>query len=92
VELKNKNNNNKEVKKSVVLITAGLIEYVPNSVVTKNIVKKLTGNVTAMSFDAGEGLLEKTSPFDCFALILDGKAEIVIDGVSNILETGNRLS
>jgi hypothetical protein len=32
-----------------------------------------------MSFDTGEGLTEKTSPFDTFVQIIEGKAEIVID-------------
>ena len=41
-----------------------------------------------MSFDSGEGLLEKTSPFDTFAQVIDGKAEIVIEGVSHSLNTG----
>jgi quercetin dioxygenase-like cupin family protein len=34
----------------------------------------------AISFASGEGLNEKTSPFDTFAQIIDGTANIVIDG------------
>jgi quercetin dioxygenase-like cupin family protein len=41
-----------------------------------------------MSFDSGEGLTEKSSPFDTFAQIIDGKAEIVIDKVATILQSG----
>lgn len=44
-----------------------------------------------MSFDDGEGLSEKTSPFDTFAQIIDGNAEIVIDGKSNLLATGQSI-
>jgi quercetin dioxygenase-like cupin family protein len=44
-----------------------------------------------MSFDKGEGLTEHTSPFDAVVHIVDGKADIVIDGVSNILETGDTI-
>jgi len=40
-----------------------LIEYIPKAVVGKIIIKKVTGNVTASSFDAGEELDEKKSPF-----------------------------
>ena len=36
-----------------------------------------------MSFDAGEGLTEKTTPYDTFAQIIEGNAEIVIKGSSN---------
>jgi len=59
-----------------------------NAVVIKTIIRKSTGNISIMSFDSGEGLTEKTSPFDTFAQIIDGKAEIVINKVSNILNTG----
>jgi quercetin dioxygenase-like cupin family protein len=41
-----------------------------------------------MSFDTGEGLSEKTSPFDTFVQIIEGKANIVINKVSNLLHTG----
>ena len=44
-----------------------------------------------MSFDSGEGLTEKTTPFDTFAQIIEGQAEIVIDGTANFLETGQSI-
>ncbi|MFD2146194.1 cupin domain-containing protein [Mucilaginibacter antarcticus] len=69
-------------------IIVEIIEYVPNSVVIKTIIKKSTGNISIMSFDSGEGLTEKTSPFDTFAQIIEGSAEIVIDNVSSHLDTG----
>lgn len=80
-----------EVEKSKVLIIVEIIEYIPNSVVIKTIIKKTTGNVSAVSFDSGESLAERTSPFDNFIQVIDGKAEIVIDGVSNLLDTGQSI-
>jgi len=77
-----------ELEKSKSHIIVEIIEYVPNSVVSKTIIKKSTGNISVMSFDSGEGLTEKTSPFDIFAQIIEGKADIVIDNVSHLLETG----
>jgi len=44
-----------------------------------------------MSFDAGEELTEKTTPYDTFAQIIEGKAEIVIKGQSNFLVTGQSI-
>jgi quercetin dioxygenase-like cupin family protein len=44
-----------------------------------------------MSFDTGEGLNEKTTPFDSFAQISEGKAEIFIDGESHLLQTGQSI-
>ncbi len=82
---------NQEVEKSKVFITVEIIEYVPNSVVIKTILKKSTGNITVMSVDSGEGLTEKTSPFDTFAQVIDGQAEIVINGTSHLLKTGQSI-
>jgi quercetin dioxygenase-like cupin family protein len=82
---------NTEFEKSKAFIIVEIIEYVPNSVVSKTIIKKSTGNISAVAFDTGEGLTEKISPFDTFAQIIDGKAEIVIDGKSYFLETGQSM-
>ncbi|MEJ8819036.1 cupin domain-containing protein [Lacibacter sp. H407] len=77
-----------ELEKSKAHIIVEIIEYMPNSVVIKTIIKKSTGNISVMSFDSGEGLTEKTSPFDTFAQIIEGKAEIVIDNISHLLTSG----
>jgi quercetin dioxygenase-like cupin family protein len=82
---------NSEVEKAKGLIIVEIIEYVPNSVVIKSIIKKTTGNISAVSFDTGEALTEKIIPFDTFVQIIDGKAEIVIDGISNLLDTGQSI-
>lgn len=96
--IKNKNNDlnkkpedpveNSELEKSKSHIIVEIIEYVPNSVVSKTIIKKSSGNISVLSFDSGEGLTEKSSPFDTFAQIIDGQAEIVIDQKSNVLKSG----
>lgn len=82
---------NQEHEKSKVFIIVEIIEYIPNSVVIKTIIKKTTGNVSAVSFDSGEALTEKISPFDTFIQVIDGRAEIVIDDKSSLLETGNSI-
>jgi quercetin dioxygenase-like cupin family protein len=80
-----------DIEKAKAHIIVEIIEYVPNSVVIKSIIKKTTGNISATSFDTGEALAEKIIPFDTFVQIIDGKAEIVIDGKSNMLETGQSI-
>lgn len=82
---------NVEVEKSKVFIIVEIIEYIPNSIVIKTIIKKTTGNVSVVSFDSGENLTEKTSPFDTFIQIIAGKAEIWINDISHILETGESI-
>ncbi len=80
-----------EIEKSKALIVVEIIEYVPDSVVVKTIIKKTTGNISAVSFDGGKKLEEKTSPFDAFIQIIDGKAEIIIDNISHVLDTGQAI-
>jgi quercetin dioxygenase-like cupin family protein len=82
---------NSEIKKAIPHIIVEILEYIPNSVVIKSIIKKLTGTISAVSFDMGEALTEKISPFDTFIQIIDGKAEIVIDGISILLDTGQSI-
>ena len=77
-----------ELEKSKAHIIVEIIEYMANAVVIKTIIKKSTGNISVMSFDSGEGLTEKTSPFDTFVQIIEGKAEIVIEKVTTLLESG----
>lgn len=80
-----------EVEKAKAHIITEIIGYVPNSVVIKTIVKKITGNICAVSFDTGKVWTQKISPFDTFIQIIDGSAEIVIDGISILLETGQSI-
>ena len=82
---------NLEIEKAKTHITVEIIEYVHNSVVIKTILKKSTGNISVMSFDSGEGLTEKTTPFDTYVQIIEGKAEIVISGISNFLLSGQSI-
>lgn len=80
-----------ELEKSKAYIMVEIIEYVPNSVVIKTILKKSTGNISVISFDSGEGLTERISPFDTFIQIIEGQAEIVIEDIKTLLETGQSM-
>jgi len=80
-----------EIDKSKTHILIEIIEYVPNSVVSKTIIRKTTGNISLVAIDTGEILAERTSPFDTFIQVIEGVAEIVIDKVPNILQTGQAI-
>lgn len=80
-----------DIVKSKTLITVEIIEYEPHSVISKTIINKSTGIISVMSFDIGEALVEKIIPFDAYAQIIDGRAEIIIDGESFLLETGQSI-
>ncbi|MFO7670403.1 MAG: hypothetical protein R6W31_12145 [Bacteroidales bacterium] len=77
-----------EIEKSKAHILVELIQYVPHSIVTRTIIRKLTGNILAIAIDSGESMSEKISPFDTYIQIIEGEAEVVIDNISNSLVTG----
>ena len=78
----------KELVKSKSHIIVEIIEYIPNSVVSKTIIKKTTGNITVTSMDAGEELAEKISPFDSYIQVIDGEAELIINEIKYKLKLG----
>lgn len=80
-----------EIEKSKAHILIEIIEYIPNSVVAKTIIRKTTGNVSVIAIDTGETLAEKISPFDTFIQIIDGKAELVIDEKLHLMITGEAI-
>lgn len=80
-----------EIEKEKAYITVEIIEYVPNSVVIKTIFKKSTGNISVVSVDSGEELTEKTSPFDTFVQIIDGKVDLVIGEKTHVLQVGHSI-
>jgi quercetin dioxygenase-like cupin family protein len=84
-----KSNEVVEVEKGKIHIVVELIEYISNAVLSKTIIKKVTGNVTASSFDAGEELAEKRSPFDTYIQIIDGFAEVNINNKKFIMKQGD---
>ena len=77
-----------EIEKSKAHVIVEIIEYVPNAVLSKTIIRRATGNITVSSFDTGEELAEKSSPFDNYIQIIDGKAEIIIDDRKYELKKG----
>lgn len=77
-----------ELEKSKAHVIVQIIEYVPNAVLSKTIIRRATGNITVSSFDTGEELAEKTSPFDNYIQIIDGIAEIIINNVKFQLKKG----
>jgi quercetin dioxygenase-like cupin family protein len=80
---------NAELEKAKSHIIVEIIEYIPNAVLSKTIIKKTTGNITASALDAGEEVAEKTVPFDTYIQIIDGSAELAISDKIYILKLGD---
>jgi quercetin dioxygenase-like cupin family protein len=79
---------NTDVKKSKSHVIVEIIEYIPNAVVSKTIIKKTTGNVTVSSFAEGEEQAMQSSPFDTYVQIIDGTAQLTIEDKKFVLKTG----
>jgi quercetin dioxygenase-like cupin family protein len=80
-----------EFEKSRIFSFNDSIEYSEGGIVSKTVLKKDAGNISLFSFDRGEALTEHTSPFDAMIQVVDGKGEIIIGGMSYILETGQTI-
>ena len=77
-----------ELQKSKKHIIVEIIEYIPDTVVSKTILRKTTGNVTVSSFALGEELAERRSPYDNYIQIIDGTAEVIINEIKYTLTLG----
>ena len=67
---------------------AELVGYQEGAVVSREIVKRPSGNVTIFAFDEGQGLSEHTAPFDALVQVLEGEAEITVSGQPQHVQGG----
>ena len=67
---------------------AGLVNYVPDSVISRTLVKNSGGTITLFAFGKGQGLSKHSAPFDAFVQVLDGTGIITIGDQSHKLHTG----
>ncbi len=68
-----------------------LVQYQDGSIVSRTLIDKETGTVTAFAFDKGQGLSEHTAPFDAMVQIIDGKADISIEDKKYIVKAGEMI-
>ena len=65
-----------------------LIDYTENGIVSKQIIKLKSGNITLFAFDEGQALSEHTAPYDALVQVVEGEADITIDQEVVTVETG----
>lgn len=65
-----------------------LVDYQEGSVVSRELARKPAGSVTVFAFDAGQGLSEHTAPFDAIVNVLEGEADVSIDGIPHRVGAG----
>ena len=67
---------------------AALVDYQDGAVVSRTLIDKKAGTITLFAFDRGQALSEHTAPFDALVYVVDGDAEITIEGAARLLHRG----
>lgn len=67
---------------------SGLVRYQERAVVSRTVIDRKTGTITLFAFDRGQGLSEHIAPFDALIYIMDGTADITLEGEPLHLNTG----
>ena len=76
---------------TTVLKLKDLADYQEHSVVSREIIQKPSGTMTVFAFDKGEGLSEHTAPFDAAVYVLEGEAEVRIEGKPHAVKEGEMI-
>lgn len=70
----------KNIEHSTAFELINLVEYQKGKVASLTLAQKPGVGVTVLAIDEGEGLSTHSAPGDAMATILEGEAEITIDG------------
>ena len=73
------------------LTLSELVAYHDGSVVSKTLIDKKISTLTMFSFGAGQGLSEHTAPFDAVVQVVDGEAEVIINGEPQTICAGQMI-
>jgi quercetin dioxygenase-like cupin family protein len=79
------------IEKGKVFNYKDAVRFANEAVVSRTIIKKPSGNITLFAFAKGQALSEHTAPFDALVYIVEGIAEIIIDGQSHNLNEGESI-
>lgn len=68
-----------------------LVDYQPDSVVSRVILRTHSGTLTLFAFAEGQGLSEHTNPNDAVVIVLEGISQVVVGGVQHVVREGGAL-
>ena len=78
----------KNIEHSTPLNLKDLVQYEKGKVSSLTLAQKPTVGITLFAFDEDEGVSTHSAPGDAMVVILDGEAEITIDGKTSTLKAG----
>ncbi|HEX9106729.1 MAG TPA: cupin domain-containing protein, partial [Longimicrobiales bacterium] len=67
------------------------VAYQPGAIVSRKLASAPGGNITLFAFDAGEELSEHSTPHTALLQVLDGEAEVRIDGRPHRVAAGEAI-
>ncbi len=70
---------------------ASLVSYQQGSVVSRTIISHRAGTVTLFAFDEGESLSEHTAPFDALLHVLEGQAQVTVEGRESVVNASEAI-
>jgi quercetin dioxygenase-like cupin family protein len=76
---------------SKAFVLADLLDYQDSSIVSRTVIDNKAGTVTLFAFDSDQKLSEHTAPYDALVELIQGEAEITINGDPNILTAGKMI-
>ena len=78
----------KNIEHATPLSLKELVQYDEGKVASMTLAQETGVGITVFAFDAGEGVSTHSAPGDAMVQILEGDAEITIDGEKHILKEG----
>ena len=81
----------KNLEHATPLPLAEQVSYEDGKVVSLTLAQKPGVGMTLFAFDAGEGISTHAAPGDAMAFVLEGEAEITIDGKPNRVVGGSAI-
>lgn len=72
-------------------VLAEQVSYEPGKVVSLTLAQRPGVGMTLFAFDAGEGISTHAAPGDAMAYILEGKAQITINGIVHRVSGGSAI-
>ena len=80
-----------KIEKAKVLVPHEVIHYADGGIVSKEFAHSNAGSITFFAFDEGQGLSEHSAPFDATVEVIDGEAEVRIDGIAHTVKTSEMI-
>ena len=69
-------------------VPASMVDYAPQGIVSRVILRRPNGSVTLFAFDAGQELSEHTAPFEALLSVVEGRATVFIDRREYVVGSG----